>query len=217
VSEASGSDRDAALDRPHRAWTLVTFPASVLGAPILGAAFTLRNLRAAARRGLRAGAVGALNLPFDLLSNTVGFLSALGFYPAYAGKTEHPGIGLRAGSLIFIGGPMGALISRFASGFTPTSTVFITRRAWDRLSPENRDRLINHELWHARRQFLRYSGWIFWPAYLASNLIWGTHRRNPFESGALGAYRNVDDRWDLDYRDSPDYLDCCDPFWRRAR
>jgi hypothetical protein len=161
--------------------------------------------------------VGALNLPFDVLSNTVGFLSALGFYPAFAGGWERPGFGLRASSLIFIGGPMGALVARFAGGFTPTSTVFITRRAWDRLGPEKRDRLINHELWHVRRQFLRYSGWIFWPAYLASNLIWGTHGKNPFESGRMGAYRNVDDRWELDYRDSPDYMDCCDPFWHLAR
>jgi len=186
----------------------------VVGAPILGMAFTFHNLGASAWEGPRAGAVALLNFPFDFLSNTLGFLGTLGFYPSFAGKAEHPGIGLRAGSLIFIGGLSGALVARIASGFTPTSTVFITRRAWDRMGPEKRDRLINHELWHARRQFLRYSGWIFWPAYLASNLIWGTHRQNPFESGARGAYRNVDDRWDEGYRDSEDYFESSDPFGR---
>lgn len=204
------------MAKPHPAWTFLTFPAAVVGAPVLGMAFTFHNLGASARDGPRAAAVALLNFPFDLLSNTLGFLGTLGFYPSFAGKAEHPGIGLRAGSLIFIGGPLGAIVARIASGFTPTSTVFITRRAWDVMGPDKRDRLINHELWHARQQFLRYSGWIFWPAYLASNLIWGTHRKNPFESGLRGAYRNVDDRWHGGYRESSDYIESSDPFWRRA-
>jgi hypothetical protein len=196
-------------------WTVVTLPSALLAAPALGVSFTLRNLGVVAREGPRAAFVGALNLPFDLLTNTLGFLAFAGFYPLFAGGAEHPGVGLRSGSLIFVGGPLGAAVSRIASGFTPTSTIFISRRAWNRLSPDRRDRLINHELWHARRQFLRYSGWLFWPAYLASNLIWGTQRRNPFESGRRGAYRNVDDLWDLGYRESGDYLECSDPYWRR--
>lgn len=197
--------------------TLISFPLAVVAAPLLAIFFTVRNLFEAPKVRLLALPVAVLNLPFDLLTNTVGFLLTLGCYPIYAGGPEHPALGRRSGSLIFIGGPCGQAISRMASGFTPTTTIFITRRAWSRLDPEKRDRLINHELWHARQQFLRYSGWVFWPAYLTSNLIWGTHRKNPFESGRRGAYANVDDRWNLDYRDSGDYLNCCDPFWRRLK
>jgi hypothetical protein len=201
--------------RCSRLWTIGTLPLAILAAPLLGIAFSLRNLGVAAREGPRSAVVGVLNLPFDLLTNSLGFLAFAGFYPAFAGGPEHPGAGLREGSLIFVGGPLGAAVYRIASGFTPTSTVFISRRAWDRLPPAGRDRLINHELWHARRQFLRYSGWVFWPAYLASNVIWGTHRKNPFESGRHGAYRNVDELWDCGFRDSPDYVECADPYWRR--
>ncbi|MGQ0680359.1 MAG: hypothetical protein ACT4OM_12020 [Actinomycetota bacterium] len=201
---------------PNSLWTLATLPVAVFAAPVLGTGFTLLNLATVARHRPAAVLVAVLNLPFDLLTNTLGFFFGLGFYPIYAAGPEHPAVGRREGSLVFIGGPVGWAISRMASGFTPTSTVFITRRAWGRLSREKRDRLINHELWHARRQFLRYSGWLFWPAYLASNLIWGTHRKNPFESGRRGAYRNVDDRWELGYRQSADYLDCCQPFWREG-
>lgn len=194
---------------------LLTLPAAIVAAPILGIYFTLTNVLAASRVRPFTLLIALLNIPFDLLTNTLGFLG-FGLYPLYAGGPEHPGVGRRAGSIIFIGGPIGQTISRMASGFTPTSSVFITRRAWSRLSADKRDRLVNHELWHARRQFLRYSGWLFWPAYLASNVLWGTHRKNPFESGRMGAYRNVDDRWDAGYRESSEYLDCCEPFWRGA-
>lgn len=197
--------------------TLVTLPAAVVAAPVLAIFFTIRNLIEAFKIRPSALPVAVLNLPFDLLTNMVGFVLTLGCYPMYSGGPEHPSIGLRSGSVIFIGGPCGQAISRMASGFTPTSTIFITRRAWSRLSPEKRDQLVNHELWHARQQFLRYSGWLFWPAYLVSNVIWGTHRKNPFESGRRGAYSNVDDRWDSDFRDSAEYLECCDPFWRRLK
>ncbi len=196
-------------------WTVVTLPVAIVGAPALGMTFTLRNLGTAAREGPQTALVGMLNVPFDLLTNTLGFLAFGGFYPMFAGGPEHPGVGLRGGCLIFVGGPIGAVVYRIASGFTPTSTIFVSRNAWDRLSADGRDRLINHELWHARRQFRRYSGWLFWPAYLTSNLIWGTHRKNPFESGRRGAYRSVDDQWDCGYRECADYVECSDPCWHR--
>lgn len=191
---------------------MLTVPAALLVSPLLGIYFTLRNVFHVARTRPPAALIALLNLPMDLLTNTLGFFGLGALYPVYRGRAEHPQVGLRAASLIFIGGPLGSAVSRMASGFTPTSTVFIARSAWSRLRPEERDCLINHELWHARRQFGRYSGWIFWPAYLVSNAVWGTHRSNPFESGPSGAYRNVDDRWDSGYRESADYLDCRDPF-----
>lgn len=197
--------------------TALTLPASAVAAPVLGAAFTLRNLGVAATRGAAVAVVAMLNLPFDLASNTLGFFGLLGFYPLFRNGPDHPEVGWREGSLIFVGGPIGAAVDHIANAFTPTSTVFVSRRAWERLDPERRDRLINHELWHARRQFLRYSGWLFWPAYLSANLIWGTHRRNPFESGRRGAYRNVDELWERGYRESTEYVECSDPFWRRRR
>ena len=205
------------MRRLARLLVLATLPAGALAAPILGAVFTLRNLTFAARRGPAGAVVSLLNLPFDLLTNSLGFFGLLGFYPLYAEGPDRPAVGWREGSLIFAGGPLGAIVDGFASGFTPTTTVFLSRRAWDRLDDQSRDRLVNHELWHARRQFLRYSGWIFWPAYLTANVVRGTHRRNPFESGRRGAYHNVDELWDRGYRESVEYVACADPFWRWRR
>lgn len=193
--------------------TVLLLPAAAVAA-LLAAAFTLFNLGyALVRQGLLHFLFAILNAPFDLLVGTLAWLGALGFSPLYAGTAHAPAAGWIAGSLVFRGGPIGHLVSTFANGFTPTSTIFISGRAWRELDDDGRDRLINHELWHARHQFSRYTGWLFWPAYLVSNLFMGTHEKNPFESGRRGPYTMVDTRWASGYRQSGDYVQASNPFW----
>ncbi|MGH2703513.1 MAG: hypothetical protein ACRDJ4_00005 [Actinomycetota bacterium] len=194
--------------------TALSVPASVVAGPLLGAGFTVAGIAHRLRcRRLARALVGVLNVPFDLLMNSLGWLAVVAGYPAYAGTEEHPSVGMLDGSLVFKGGPAGHLVGTFASAFTPTSVIYVSGRAWSSLPPEGRDRLLNHELWHARRQFGRYTGWVLWPSYLVANLVFGVHERNPFESGRNGPYTNVDRRWDAGYRESPDYVPASDPFW----
>ncbi|MGH2768803.1 MAG: hypothetical protein ACRDIF_07605, partial [Actinomycetota bacterium] len=165
------------------------------------------------RRGAAWTAAAVANLPFDLLVNTLGWLGALGLSPCYAGTSHQPAVGWVAGSLVFKGGPIGQAISLFSAAFTPASAIFLSGPAWDPCSEDERSRLINHELWHARRQFGLYTGWIFWPAYLAANLLFGVHEKNPFESGRKGPHANVDARWTSGYKSTRDYVEAGEIRW----